>query len=76
VTIGVASPIITQLALRSGGVQITFSGSTGDIYSVLGSTNLLNWQTLASVTNLTGTMQFIDPDTANYHQRFYRLFMP
>jgi uncharacterized repeat protein (TIGR03803 family) len=76
VAIGTASPIITQLALRSGGVQITFSGSTGDIYRVLGSTNLLNWQTLASVTNLTGTMQFTDPDTTNYHQRFYRLVMP
>ena len=76
ITIGTASPVITQFVLLSGGsIQITLSGSSGVVYSVLGSTNLLNWQTIASVTNITGTVQFTDPG-ANYGQRFYRLVMP
>jgi uncharacterized repeat protein (TIGR03803 family) len=77
VVLGIPSPVITKLALCSdGSVQITLAGSAANIYRVLSSTNLLNWQTIASVTNLTGTVQFIDPDTTNYNRRFYRLVLP
>ena len=73
----VSNSVITQVTLLPGGsIQITLAGSSGDIYRVLGSTNLLNWQTIASVTNVTGTVQFTDPGATNYHRRFYRPVMP
>jgi hypothetical protein len=62
--------------LPGGQVQLTVSGLAGDIYRVLGSTNLRDWQTITSVTNLSGTMQFTDPGAAGYSRRFYRLVMP
>lgn len=77
VTLGTGSPIITQLGLLAdGSIQITLSGSAGDIYRVLGSTNLLNWKTIASVTNSIGTVQFTDPVATIFNRRFYRLVMP
>jgi hypothetical protein len=73
----VSNSVITQVAVLSdGNIQITLAGSSGDVYRVLGSTNLLDWQTIASVTNLTGTVQFTDPTSTNYIRRFYRLVMP
>ena len=73
----VSNSVITQVTLLPGGsIQITLAGSSGDIYRVLGSTNLLNWQTIASVTNVTGTVQFTDPGATNFNRRFYRLVMP
>jgi alpha-tubulin suppressor-like RCC1 family protein len=62
--------------LPGGQVQFTVSGLAGDVYRVLGSTNLHDWQTITSVTNLSGTMQFTDPGAAGYSRRFYRLVMP
>jgi hypothetical protein len=62
--------------LPGGQVQFTVSGLAGDVYRVLGSTNLHDWQTIASVTNLSGTVQFSDPGAAGYSRRFYRLVMP
>jgi hypothetical protein len=62
--------------LPGGRLQFTVSGVAGDVYHVLVSTNLHDWQTNASITNLSGTMQFTDPDAAGYSRRFYRLVMP
>ena len=59
-----------------GQLQFTVSGLAGDVYRVLGSTNLHDWQTIVSITNLSGTMQFTDPGSAGYTRRFYRLVMP
>jgi hypothetical protein len=71
------SVVITQATLLpGGGIQVTITGLPGDVYRVLASTNLLNWQTIASVTNLTGSVFFVDPGATNYNKCFYRLVMP
>ncbi len=74
----VAPLLITQVSLLShGNIQITMGSLLGDVFRVQGSTNLLSWQTVATVTNVTGTVQFTDPGVAtNYNHRFYRLVMP
>jgi hypothetical protein len=59
-----------------GQVHLTVSGPPGDVYRVLWSTNLHDWQAIASVTNLGGIMPFTDPGAAGYSRRFYRLVMP
>ena len=72
-----APPRITVLTRPPGGiVQITITGSTGDVYRALASTNLLNWQPIATVTNISGTVDFSDPGATNLSQRFYRCVMP
>jgi hypothetical protein len=59
-----------------GQVHLTVSGPPGDVYRVLWSTNLHDWQSIASVTNSGGIMPFTDPGAAGYNRRFYRLVMP
>lgn len=62
--------------LAGGSIEIKLTGPSGDVYRVLGSTDLLNWQTISSVTNVTGTVQFTDASATNFNCRFYRLLMP
>jgi hypothetical protein len=60
----------------NGDVQLDISGSSGDAFRVLSSTNLQDWQTIASLTNVTGTVYFTNTGPASYSQRFYRCVIP
>jgi len=44
----------------------------GMAFEVQSSTDLEQWLPLATVTNLTGALEFTDPDAANHLRRFYR----
>ena len=37
--------------------------------------DLKQWSPVATVTNLTGTLVFTDPDPANLMRRFYRALL-
>ena len=45
-------------------------------FEVQASTDLDHWSALTTVTNLTGTLEFTDPNAANHLQRFYRTVLP
>jgi hypothetical protein len=40
-------------------------------FEVQSSTDLKQWSSVTTVTNLTGTLEFTDPDEANSSRRFY-----
>ena len=44
-------------------------------FEVQASTDLTQWSPVTTVTNLTGTLEFTDPDTANPLRRFYRTLL-
>jgi hypothetical protein len=44
----------------------------GMAFEVQASTDLDQWSRLTTVTNLTGTLEFTDPNAANHLRRFYR----
>ena len=44
----------------------------GMAFEVQASTDLKQWSPVTTVTNLTGTLEFSDPNSANSLQRFYR----
>ena len=44
----------------------------GMAFEVQASIDLKQWSPVTTVTNLTGTLEFTDPDAANLMQRFYR----
>ncbi len=48
----------------------------GMAFEVQASTDLDQWSPLTTVTNLTGTLEFSDPDVANQGSRFYRTALP
>ena len=59
-------------AVSSGGqFSFTVSGIIGQTYVVQASTNLLDW---VSVLSNTAPFVFVDSNTADFNQRFYRAF--
>jgi hypothetical protein len=65
-----------QFDQQNGQVQFSLSGVPGDVYQILASTNLVNWLSIATVTNMGGIVQFTDTASTNYSRRFYRVVMP
>ena len=69
---------ISAVALNiSQQIQFQIAGQSGDVYRVQASTNLPNdWQTIASVTNVSGIGYFTDVTATNLNRRFYRAVLP
>jgi hypothetical protein len=57
-----------------GRPQFFFSAAPGQSYDVQSSTNLLDWQTVLTVTASNAPIIFSDPAGPNYSHRFYRVF--
>ncbi|MBC8002622.1 MAG: carboxypeptidase regulatory-like domain-containing protein [Opitutaceae bacterium] len=60
-----------QPAPTANGFRFTFSGGSNRVFRVESSTNLVNWETLAVVTNTTSLINLLDPASGN-GPRFYR----
>ena len=63
-------------AVSNGLPQLTLWGLPGDVFRVLGSTNLRDWQAIGSATNYGDSVQFIDTQATNFNRRFYRAEIP
>ena len=61
------------LALRPGTFRV--QSWKGMAFEVQASIDLKQWSPVTIVTNLTGTLEFTDPDAANLVQRFYRALL-
>ena len=46
------------------------------MYSLESSPDLHTWLPVGTVTNLTGTVEFADPEAALFAQKFYRVILP
>jgi hypothetical protein len=66
------SPALTITRLTTKLIQLSTAGTTGLMYQIQTSTNLVNWQTIS--TN-TAPVQFVD-GISNVLARFYRLVLP
>ena len=62
-----------QMQLNGQGYKLNLTTKLGEIYELQASTNLQDWVMLTTLTNSGAVLNFIDPDTAKYPQRFYRL---
>jgi hypothetical protein len=67
---------LSATLLPNQNVRITMQNPPANTFHVLVSSNLLTWQTLATLTNVTGSVQFTDPVPANLPSRFYRFVTP
>ncbi len=56
----------------NGQLQLTLTSVTGIALSIETSTNLMDWLTLAALTNTTGSVQFTNTINTNDAARFYR----
>jgi len=73
------APVITPgsvVRLPDGRIQFAISSPGASGITVLGSTDLALWQSLASVPVVGGAALFTDNTATNYSIRFYRLSVP
>jgi hypothetical protein len=71
-----ASFTVIATLLPNGDIQMTAIGSPGSVVQVLCSSDLLNWQPIAELTNVTGALNFTDPAATNFNRRFYKMVSP
>jgi len=64
--------ILTGQPLPSGSFQVEFYTYPDTIFSILGSSNLVDWATLITTNSGNGHVIFIDQDADLYPKRFYR----
>ncbi len=55
--------------------HLTLTGTPGDRYVIEASTNLLNWNPLLTVTNVSGAVLYNDPTTLWDAPKFYRAWL-
>jgi hypothetical protein len=69
--------VIEPVRLQTTGLgQFHFRAWLGQVFTVKASADLTVWNSIATVTNLTGTVQFTDPEAALSARRFYRVIQP
>ena len=66
-------PGIGALGFQANGqFGMTLTGPVGQRFAIQVSPDLSNWTTVATVTNTTGTVPYVDPASASLSGRFYR----
>jgi hypothetical protein len=58
---------------NNGNFQFSFIGETGSASLIEASTNLVNWDPLLTNSPFNGSLNFVDPQTTQFPQRFYRV---
>jgi hypothetical protein len=69
----VTEPVRLQ---TTGPGQFHFRGWLGQVFTVEASADLTAWDAITTVTNLTGAVDFADPNVALSARRFYRVLQP
>ena len=67
---------LTPIRLTEGGLLIQMAGQTNQLYLLQASTNLINWQTIATNVAAGGFIQVVDPASQTMPLRFYRAVVP
>jgi hemin uptake protein HemP len=69
----VISENVVAIELNGQAYKLNLTASIGQSMEVQASTNLESWDTLTTITNNGGILNFVDHDATNYPMRFYRL---
>lgn len=69
--------LLSRLDVTTGNSQLRIRGQTNQVYIIQASTDLFNWQPLATNIAVHGFIFFQDPEgAANYNVRYYRALVP
>jgi len=72
-----SEPAVNELAVKMARssdslANLTIQGEIGAVYQIEGSSDLVHWTILATVTNEVGRLSWTDPEAGLYPTRFYR----
>jgi hypothetical protein len=65
--------IVAEQIETDGSVQLSVRGSSGSLYILQASTDLINWSALNTNLATTATIELTDPGAASFPARFYRV---
>ena len=68
--------IADPVRLVDGQFQFTVIGPTNQVFHIEAATDLASWATLATFTNTSGMIPYIDSAATNFSRRFYRAIAP
>ena len=76
--VGVRDPFTLRTTTNtSNGLRVLeLTGQSGFNYNVDASTNLIDWTNIAILVNTNGIVRFVDHNSTNHSQRFYRAVAP
>jgi hypothetical protein len=63
-------------SIGTGPFQLNLRGQTGKSFTLFASTNLIDWTSLGTLANPTGTIQYDDVAAGAFPLRFYRASQP
>jgi hypothetical protein len=66
-------PTLSTPSFNNGAFQLSVTGDVGPDYTVLGSTNLIDWVALLTTNSPGMPFLFEDPAVTNFDRRFYRI---
>jgi hypothetical protein len=69
----IIGPRLLVPQLSAGALQLRFAAEPGSVYSIDASEDLILWTPLQTMTNLTGTIEFMDQEASWRTNRFYKL---
>jgi hypothetical protein len=67
--------ILTPVSLAAGRFTIQVNGGAGPSYILQGSTDLINWTSIATNKPTVLPYDVIDPNAGNFNDRFYRILL-
>ena len=67
-----AAAAIVANSANSNSVKLSFLGIPNLNYTVQASTNLIDWQDIATISSQTNGAFFFSDSTTNFTRRFYR----
>ncbi len=66
-------PTVSSIAASAGEISLVVDGPTGPDYSLLASTNLIDWQTIFTTNSPTLPITLVDTNFNTYPVRYYRV---
>ena len=66
-------PAMSAAVRADGACELTIQAEPNRVWQIKASSDLLNWQTLTTLTNTTVTFEFTDTAAAGMASRFYRV---
>ena len=68
----IASPVMSSITVNGAEIDLLLDGPSGPDYSLLTSTNLIDWQSVLTVTSPVPPITFVDTNYPHVPVRFYR----
>jgi glucuronoarabinoxylan endo-1,4-beta-xylanase len=68
----IAPPVMSSITVNGAEIDLLLDGPSGPDYSLLTSTNLIDWQSVLTVTSPVPPITFVDTNYPQVPARFYR----